>query len=208
MTTTTTTTPDTATGAAGTRSLDPRPLGPIGAVAAAIGKTWWALLIIGIAWIVVGFVLLRFDESTPAVLAIVFGVVALLAAVGEIFRAAVTTGGWRVWHIVLAVILLFGAISTFVNPEGSFVSLVLITGFYFVFAGTFDIISSLFAAGVVPGWWLQLISGILEIILGIFASSSFESSAIILVTWFSFAAIFRGVSEVAAAFTVRGLSPR
>lgn len=183
-----------------------RPLGPIGTLATSIGKAWWVLLIIGLAWIVVGFTLLRFDQSTPTILAVVFGVVVLLAALGEVFRAVVTAGGWRAWHIVVAIVLLIGAITAFVDPAGSFASLVVVTALYYVLAGAFDIVSSLFVAGVVPGWWLQLVSGILEIVLGFIASSSFEASAVLLVTWASITAVFRGISEVGAAFTIRALA--
>ncbi|MFT4225463.1 HdeD family acid-resistance protein [Micropruina sp.] len=189
-----------------TTTTMPRPLGPLGSLAASIGKLWWALLIVGIAWIVVGFALLRFDQSTPTVLAVVFGVVVLLAALGEAFRAVVTAGGWRAWHIIAALILLTGAITAFIKPNESFAGLVVVTGLYYVLAGTFDVISSLFTAGMVPGWWLQLISGVLEIVLGFIASSSFEASAVLLVTWVSIAALFRGVSEIAAAFTLRALT--
>lgn len=183
-------------------------IGPLGRIASRLGRFWWLLLVIGAAWIAVGFVALRLDRSTPVVIAITFGIFLLVAAAGEIMRAVVTGGGWRVWHIIIAVLLLISAVMAFVNPSGSFAALVTITGLYFVLMGTFDIVSSLFAVGVVPGWWVQLVSGILEIVLGFIAAGSFENSAIILVTWFSFTAVFRGVSEISAGFTVRALAPR
>lgn len=183
-------------------------VGPLGRIAARLGRLWWLLLVVGSAWIVLGFVALRLDHSTPVVIGVTFGIILLFATVGEVVRAVVTTGGWRAWHVVVAVLLLVGAVTAFVDPAGSFVTLVTITGFYFVLMGTFDIVSSLFAAGVIAGWWLQLISGILEVVLGFIAAASFENSAIILVTWFSLTAVFRGVAEIAAAFSVRSLAPR
>ncbi len=175
---------------------------PLAALVKRIGHLWWLLLVVGIAWIVIGFVVLRFDAATVDVIAIVFGILVLLSAAGEVLAAAVTPGGWRVWHIVFAVLLVIGAVVVFVNPGGTFLSLALVTGFYFVFAGTFDVISSLFATSV-PGWWLQLLSGIAEVVLGFLASASYVDSVVVLVTFVSFSAIFRGVSEIAAAFAVR-----
>jgi uncharacterized membrane protein HdeD (DUF308 family) len=161
------------------------------------------LLIPGIAWVIIGFVVLRFDSATVAIVSVVFGIMVLLAAVGEVFSATITAGGWRVFHIVFAVLLLIGAISVFVDPGGAFVSLAFVTGIYFLFAGTYDIVASLFGIGTVSGWWLQLLSGILEVVLGYLASSSFANGAFVLVTFVSIAALFRGIAEIAAAFSAR-----
>ena len=178
---------------------------PLQAVAKRLGRLWWVLLVVGIAWIVVGFVVLRFDTSTVAVISILFGILILLSAAGEVFRAIVTAGGWRVWHILFAILLIVAAAIAFVNPGGTFYSLALVVGFYFVFAGTFDIISSLFSVGTSPAWGLQLVSGVLQLLLGFIASSSLSASVVILVTYVSVSALFRGVAEIAAAFTARSI---
>ena len=70
-----------------------------------------------------------------------------------------------------------------------------------MFVGTYDIITSLFSITLSPIWWLQLLSGIAELVLGFLASSSFSSSVVVLVTYVSVLAIFRGVAEIGAAFT-------
>jgi uncharacterized membrane protein HdeD (DUF308 family) len=178
---------------------------PLEAVAKKLGRLWWILLVVGIAWIVVGFVVLRFDTQTVNVVSILFGILLLLSAAGEIFRAVVTLTGWRIWHILFAVLLVFASIIAFVNPGGTFYSLALVVGFYFVFAGTYDIISSLFSIGTSPAWGLQLVSGILQLVLGFIASSSLSASVIILVTYVAISALFRGVAEIAAAFTARAI---
>ncbi|WP_162940141.1 HdeD family acid-resistance protein [Gryllotalpicola protaetiae] len=178
---------------------------PLESLARRIGALWWTLVLVGIAWIVVGFVVLRFDESTVAVVSIVFGIMVLLAALGEFFRAAVTGGGWRVWHIVFGILLIGAAALAFANPGGTFVSLAVIVGAYFVAIGIFDIVWSLLNVKF-PGWWLQLLSGIAELILGFLASRSFESSAVVLVTFVSVTAIFRGISEISVGFAVRAAS--
>ena len=181
------------------------PLSPLEAVARRIGSTWWLLVVVGIAWIVVGFVVLRFDSASVTIVAVVFGILILLAALAEFFRAVISTGGWRVWHIIFGVLLVVAAVIAFANPGGTFVSLALIIGFYFVVAGVFDIITSLFNVAI-PGWWLGLLSGIAEVILGFIGSSSVASGEIVLVTLVSVLAIFRGVSEIAAGFAVRSIS--
>ena len=182
------------------------PAGPFATLARRLGTAWWVLVVVGAAWIAVGFVVLRFDESTPAVVSTVFGVVVLLAAVGEVLQASVTTGGWRVWHVIFAALLVVAAVLTFARPAETFVSLALFVGFYFVFAGTYDVIAGLFAIEVTPAWWLGMLSGIAQIVLGYLASRSFESSVVVLVTWVAVSAIFRGTSEITAGFAVRSLA--
>lgn len=180
--------------------------GPLAGVAGRLGRFWWALLVAGVAWIVIGLVVLRFDTATVAVVSVVFGVLVLMSAAGEAFRAMVSTGGWRVWHLLFAVLLVIGAIVVFANPGTTFFSLALVIGFYFVVAGTFDIVSSLFGIGAgVHLAWLQLLSGVAQLVLGLLASSSLMSGVIVLVTWVSVSALLRGVAEIAAAFTIRAL---
>lgn len=179
--------------------------GPLEALARRVGSLWWTLVVVGIAWIVVGFVVLRFDNSTVTIIAVVFGIMILLAAAGEFFRAAVSPGGWRVWHVVFGILLVIAAVIAFINPGSTFVSLALVAGFYFVFAGIFDVVSSLFSIPS-PTWWLQLLSGIAELILGFIASNSLSNSAVVLVTFVSVLAIFRGVSEISAGFAVRTIA--
>jgi len=174
-------------------------------VARRVGSLWWTVVLVGVAWIVVGFVVLRFDESTVNVVSIVFGIMLVLAAAGEIFRAVVTAGGWRAWHVIFAILLLVGAVLAFINPGDTFASLAVITGAYFVAIGTVDIIWGLFSIGA-PGGWLVLISGLAELLLGVLASRSFESSAVVLVTVVSVTAIFRGVAEITGGFAIRAAS--
>jgi uncharacterized membrane protein HdeD (DUF308 family) len=181
-------------------------LAPLESIAKKIGRFWWVLLIVGIAWIVVGFVVLRFDSSTVELVSVLFGILILLAAGGEIFRAVVTPTGWRVWHVIFAVLLVLGAVLVFVHPGDSFVSLALVTGFYFVFAGTYDIVSSLFSLAYFPGAALQLASGVLQVVLGFIASSSLSASIFVLVLFVALSALFRGVAEISAAFAVRAMT--
>ena len=181
---------------------------PLATTAKKLGSSWWLLLIAGIAWIVIGFVVLRFDSSTPLVISIVLGVMLLLAAAAEIFRATVSIGGWRVWHAVFAVFLVIGAVVAFADPGDTFVSLAVVVGFSFVIVGVYDIVASLFSISLSPVWWLQLLSGIAEVVLGTLASSSLANSVVVLVTYVSVVAVFRGISDIAAAFGVRRLAEK
>jgi uncharacterized membrane protein HdeD (DUF308 family) len=53
-------------------------------------------------------------------------------------------------------------------------------------------------------WWLGLTAGILEILLGFWASQQFfPARAALILIWVGFMALFRGLSEIILAFQLR-----
>jgi uncharacterized membrane protein HdeD (DUF308 family) len=53
-------------------------------------------------------------------------------------------------------------------------------------------------------WWLGLVAGILEILLGFWASQQYLSvKGALLLVWVGLFALFRGISEIVIAFEVR-----
>jgi uncharacterized membrane protein HdeD (DUF308 family) len=121
---------------------------PANAVAKKLGRLWWVFVVIGVAWIIVGFVVLRFDRATVTVVAIVFGVLILLAAASEVFRAIVTPNGWRIWHISFAILLAAAGVLAFANTGTITTSAIILVTYVAVSAGFRGIadISAAFAA--------------------------------------------------------------
>jgi uncharacterized membrane protein HdeD (DUF308 family) len=60
------------------------------------------------------------------------------------------------------------------------------------------------ARDVNPTWWLGLLAGSLEIIIGFWASQqAFPARGALLIFWVGFFALFRGISDIVVAFEVR-----
>jgi uncharacterized membrane protein HdeD (DUF308 family) len=74
-----------------------------------------------------------------------------------------------------------------------------------IFAGTFDLIQAISMRNEISVWWLQLIGGIVEIVLGFWAAGYYGRSAVLLVAWVAAFAIIRGVRDIVFAFRVREL---
>jgi len=166
-------------------------------------KYWWLLLITGVAWVVIAILILRFDYTTVAAIAVLFGVFCFAAAANEVMVSAVTPSrGWRILHWLLAVLLTVVGVAAFFRPEDTFVGLAAVMSFYFVFRGAFDIATAL-AGSRIPGWWLLLLVGIAEIAIGFWAAGSWNVSVVVLVAWVSAGALILGIGQIASAFMVR-----
>jgi uncharacterized membrane protein HdeD (DUF308 family) len=97
-----------------------------------------------------------------------------------------------------------GAIWAFANPINAFWALASVLGLLLIFGGTLTIISSTAAREISGTWWLGLVAGILEILLGFWASQQlFPARAELLLLWVGFFALFRGISEIVIAFELR-----
>jgi uncharacterized membrane protein HdeD (DUF308 family) len=166
---------------------------------------WWLLLITGIAWIVIAVILLRFDYTSVHSISLLFGFVALGAGFVEVAALFMAPGWWKLLHIVLAIVFIVTGIVAFIHPGDTFVALAGVFSFFLIFAGTFDIILSISARREIEVWWLQLIGGIIELLLGFWAAGYYGRSAVLLVAWVSAFAIVRGVRDIVSAFRVREL---
>jgi uncharacterized membrane protein HdeD (DUF308 family) len=166
---------------------------------------WWLFLITGIAWTLVAMILLRFDYTSVSAISILFGCVAIAAGVIEIGVTFLVPGWWKLLNGVLAVAFIAAGIVAFIHPGNTFVALSAVFSFFLIFAGTFDIIQSIAARREISVWWLQLIGGIIEVVLGFWAAGYYGRSATLLVAWVAAFAIIRGVRDIVLAFRVHGI---
>jgi uncharacterized membrane protein HdeD (DUF308 family) len=164
---------------------------------------WWLMLITGIGWTLVALILLRFDYTSVSSIAILFGIVAIAAGVLEIGVIFLAAGWWKLLHIVLALVFIVAGIVAFIHPGDTFVALAAIFSFFLVVAGTFDIIMAISARHEIEVWWLQLVGGIIELLLGFWAAGYYGRSAVLLIAWVAAFAIIRGVRDIVLAFRIR-----
>src|SRR5204863_36187 len=80
------------------------------------------------------------------------------------------------------------------RPFDAFWSLASVLGLLLVFKGTLDIIGAVMTRDVNSTWWLGLVVGILELVLGFWASQQlFPARGALLLLWVGFFALFRGI---------------
>jgi uncharacterized membrane protein HdeD (DUF308 family) len=167
---------------------------------------WWLLLVTGIGWVLVSLIVLRFDYSSVSAVSLLFGFVALGAGATEIARAFLVSGGWsKLLASILAVVFIAAGIIAFIHPGDTFRALAGVFSFVLVFGGAFDIAESILVRKVIDVWWLQLVGGIIEVVLGFWAAGYWGRSATLLIAWVAAFAIVRGIRDIALAFQVRSI---
>ena len=166
---------------------------------------WWLLLITGIGWTIVGLILLRFNYTSVHAISLLFGFVAIAAGVMEVFMIFMASGWWKLLNAVLAIAFIAAGVVALIHPGNTFEALAAVFSFFLVFAGTFDIILSIAGRHETGAWWLQLVGGIIEVVLGFWAAGYYGRSAVLLIAWVAAFAFIRGVRDIVLAFRVRDL---
>jgi uncharacterized membrane protein HdeD (DUF308 family) len=180
------------------------PRGRIETVLDQMAGPWWMFLITGVAWLVISLIVLRFRLSSVVAVGVLLGVVFLGGWISELLIASIRTG-WRWAHVLMAAVFLFAACWSFASPFGAFWALATIFGLLLIFRGSLDLVTSISARDILPHWWLAMIVGVLEILLGFWVSQQeFPARALLLLIWVGFFALFRGFSDILLAFEVRG----
>jgi uncharacterized membrane protein HdeD (DUF308 family) len=164
---------------------------------------WWLFLLTGIAWLIISVMVLRFTPASVNTVGILMGVLFLLAGFNE-FMIGSVTHHWRWAHVLLGIFFVIGAIWAFARPFNAFWALASVLGLLLIFKGTLDIIAAVVTKEVNSSWWLGLVAGILELVLGFWASQqAFPARGALLLLWVGFFALFRGISEIVIGFELR-----
>src|SRR6266540_4094578 len=143
---------------------------------------------------------------TVSAVGVLFGIITLASAANEVLVAMVSAGGWRIVHYILAALFFVTGIVSFAHPGDTFVALAALVSFFLVFRGSFDLIMALSLSRDMPGWWLLVITGIAELLIGFWAAGSWNLSVVVLVAWIGAAALMRGITEIIGAFQLRDLN--
>jgi uncharacterized membrane protein HdeD (DUF308 family) len=167
-------------------------------------RYWWILLVTGIAWLLFSIIVFRFNWASVSSISILFGCVLIAAGISELALIAGASRGWKIARGLLGAAFVVIGIVAFIHPGNTFKALAAVISFYFVFKGTFDVIVALTSRDE-ELWWLHLVLGIVELLLGFWAAGDFGRKTVLLLVWVGAAAMIRGFSQIIAAFSLRSL---
>jgi uncharacterized membrane protein HdeD (DUF308 family) len=167
-----------------------------------VGRWWWVLLVTGILWILIGLFVLQAHYDSAVLIGLMVAIWLLFAAVAEFVEAGIVES-WRWLHVAIGVLFIIGGIAALLSPFQTFTVLAALIGIFLVLKGTFDFVLALLIRHEADLWWMTLILGVLEIVIGIWAVGYPGRSAALLIVWIGIGAIIRGIAQIVTSFHIR-----
>jgi uncharacterized membrane protein HdeD (DUF308 family) len=169
-------------------------------------RSWWLFLLLGILWILFGMFVLSYNVGSLLALAVFAGVTFIATGITQVLAAG-RVDSWKWLYLVGGALSIIAGIVAFIWPGSTLLVLSGILAWFLVFKGIVDTVGALASIGR-PWWWVTLILGIVELLLGIWAAGYPGRSLFVFVNLVGIYAIFYGFTELFAAFDLRGLDRR
>jgi uncharacterized membrane protein HdeD (DUF308 family) len=166
-----------------------------------LSSVWWWFLTLGVLWTLFGTYVLSFRVGSLAAVAAFVSVAFLFGGVTQLAVAA-RVQSWRWLFIIAGILGIAAGILTVVWPAITLYVVSVLVAWYLIVFGIVHLVGAL-AGPKLRYWWTQLLLGIAELVLGVWAVRSWQQSLVTLVTLVGVWAIFHGVNEIFAAFSVR-----
>jgi len=166
-----------------------------------LSAVWWWFLILGVVWTLFGMFVLSYRVGSLYAVAALVGVSFLFGGVTQLAVAG-RVQSWRWLFVVAGILGVAAGVITFVWPDITLYVVSIFVAWYLIVFGVMHLVSAL-AGPKVEWWWTQLLLGAAELVLGVWAVRSWQRSLLTLVTLVGVWAVFLGVSEIFAAFTLR-----
>jgi uncharacterized membrane protein HdeD (DUF308 family) len=172
-------------------------------VATRVAKSWWILLLNGLALIVAGVLVFSIDWSVRS-LATFIGALFIFEGIS---RALVSGIDARVrqTNVISGLLSMATGAVIIIWPGPGIVAVAIFLGAWLIVSGTIAISGAFAARSVLPYWWLLLLLGLLEIPLGVLALANPGATLAAIVTVAGIWAVAIGATRVVMAFEVKRL---
>jgi uncharacterized membrane protein HdeD (DUF308 family) len=172
---------------------------------AQIARYWWVELLVGVLWVVIAVVVLKFNNASVVTVGVLTAIMFFLFAAEEFALAALDDSARWIWAL-FGVLLTAAGVVALIHPRNTFAALADVLGFVFLIIGVLWMVQAFTERVVNDLWWLGLISGILMIILAIWVSGEFFlDRAATLLVFAGIWALMKGVTDIVRAFQMREL---
>jgi uncharacterized membrane protein HdeD (DUF308 family) len=168
-----------------------------------IARNWWVLLLDGLVLIVAGILIFSIDWTIRE-LATFIGALFIFQGVAEALTSGLDARVRRA-NVLSGLLSVAAGVAIIVWPSPGLLAVAIFLGAWLIVMGTIAIAGAFAARRVLPGWWLLLILGLLEVPLGVLALADPGATLAALITVGGIWAVAVGVMQVVLAFEVRQL---
>jgi uncharacterized membrane protein HdeD (DUF308 family) len=171
----------------------------------ALRANWLWFVLLGVALIVVGFVALGSLAITTLATAVVLGALLVTGGVFEV-AGSLWTRAWSgfFFHLLSGVLSIVVGLLFLRAPLNAMLALTLLLACLFMVAGVFKIVAALSYRFAAWGW--PLISGIIDVILGLLIWMEWPESALWVIGLFvGISLVFRGFNWIGLGLALRAL---
>jgi uncharacterized membrane protein HdeD (DUF308 family) len=169
-----------------------------------VARYWWIYLISGIFWILFAMWLWSYRVGSLVALAVLIGFTMIINGVTEIM-IGMRLPAWRGLTVIVGGLSVIVGIIVLAWPGPTLYIIAVFLGWFLIVMGIVHIVQAFARLGE-DYWWLLLILGGAELILGAWARGDHVRSLVLFINLAAFFSIFRGVNELFAAFDLRRLN--
>jgi uncharacterized membrane protein HdeD (DUF308 family) len=168
-----------------------------------IARNWSLLLVEGLTLIVCGVLIFSIDWSVRS-LSIFIGALFILHGASTAFISGLDPMARRT-NVITGLLSIAAGVAIIVWPHPGLVAVAVFLGAWLIVIGTLTVSGSFAGRHVIPQWGLWLVTGVLEVALGVLALADPGSTLAALITVAGIWAVVIGVLYVVAGFELRKL---
>ena len=166
-----------------------------------LARNWTYLLLNGLVLIVAGVLIWSIDWSVRS-LSTFIGALFIFEGLWIMLTAGVS---FRAGNFFTGLLSVAAGVVIIAWPKPSLIVLGIFLGSWLLVVGTITVSGAFAARRVMPGWWLLLILGVSEVILGVLALADPGATLAALITVGGIWAVVIGAMRVVLAFEIRHL---
>jgi uncharacterized membrane protein HdeD (DUF308 family) len=166
-----------------------------------LARNWTTLLLNGLVLIVAGVLIWSIDWSVRS-LSTFIGALFVFEGLWVMLTAGISQ---RMANLVTGLLSIAAGIAIIVWPSPSLTVLGIFLGAWLIVVGTISIGGALAGRKLLADWWLLLLAGLFEVILGVLALAEPGATLAALITVGGIWAVAVGVTRVVLAFQLRHL---
>jgi uncharacterized membrane protein HdeD (DUF308 family) len=174
-------------------------------VAGEIRKNRGWLMFIGILMVILGTAGLFMEVTLTVVSVLYFGVLVLFGGIVMLIDAF-KAGEWKtkVWHVLIALVYIAGAVVMIRDPAASAVWITLFLAAFFVVTGVFRLMIGFQSRDTVSNWGWIVFAGLISIVLGLVIFAGWPVSGLWVIGMFiAIELVLQGFAMISIARAIR-----